>query len=308
MNASTSQAAFLGPYIEDAEHFQGLLKTMNGAFASLPISFPGNAIWKTKHARVEVENILTKVVTSSKKNMQADKPPSCLLDFWSQSVLNEMKKFEERGECPPDHTSDFIMAITVMDFLSAAQDASTSSLAQTVALMSDCPDILEKVQGEQHRVNASKAPISFETLKEMTYTRQVIKEVLRFRPPVPMWAHTAMSNMEIENGYHAPKGCVVFSSISAACREGFTNPDKFDPDRMGLERKEDVKYCTNFLVFGAGPHMCAGREYAMNHMVVFLSVLSTSCTWTRRKTSKSDEIVYMPSAYPADLLITFHDN
>lgn len=119
-----------------------------------------------------------------------------------------------------------------------------------------------------------------------------------------MWAHIAMSNMEIDSGYTAPKGCIVFSSISAACREDFTDPDKFDPDCMGPERQKDIKHCANYLVFGTGPHRCAGRDYAMNHMVVFLSVLSTSCTWTRRRTPKSDEIEYMPSAYPADLFIT----
>lgn len=173
--------------------------------------------------------------------------------------------------------------------------------------MSEYPNILKKVQEEQHHVNASRDPITYEMLKKMTYTRQVIKEILRFRPPVPKWAHTAMNDIEIESGCTVPKGCVVFSSISSACREDFANPDIFDPDRMGPERQEDVKHCKNFLVFGAGPHRCAGREYAMNHMVVFLSVLSTNCTWKRRETPKSDQVEFMPSAYPADLLITFEE-
>lgn len=129
--------------------------------------------------------------------------------------------------------------------------------------MSDYPNVLERVREEQYRINASRDPITYEMLKEMTYTRQVVKEILRFRPPVPIWAHIAMSNMEIGSGCTAPKGCVVFSSISAACCEDFTNPDKFDPDRMGPDRQEDVKHCKNYLVFGAGPHRCAGREYAM---------------------------------------------
>ncbi len=30
------------------------------------------------------------------------------------------------------------------------------------------------------------APITGEVLNEMVYTRQVVKEVLRFRPPAPM--------------------------------------------------------------------------------------------------------------------------
>ena len=120
-----------------------------------------------------------------------------------------------------------------------------------------------------------------------------------------MWAHVSAKDNQLEEGCIIPKGTYVFSSITRACREGFVDPSKFDPDRFGPERQEHVKYCTNYLVFGAGPHMCAGKEYALNHIIVFLSVLSTTATWKRRRTPRSDEIEYLPSAYPADLLITF---
>lgn len=143
---------------------------MGKAFVSLPINLPGSAVWKTKCARVEVENVLTKAVKISKINMQLGKPPSCLLDFWSQGILSDVREAEQIGEHPPEYTNDFKMAITVMDFLFAAQDASTSSLSQTVALMSDHPYILEKVREEQYRINASKDPITFKMLKEMIYT------------------------------------------------------------------------------------------------------------------------------------------
>ena len=304
-NARSSQAVLVGPYIHDTEEFQQLMCTMGKAFGSIPINFPGGGIWKTNRARKKVEDILTAAVKCSKEKMIAGDDPSCFLDFWSQIVLADVQKAEQNGKPPPDHADDFQMASTVLDFLFAAQDASTSSLAQTVALMSDYPEVLAKVRMEQERVNPNNDPITYEKLLEMTYTRQVIKEVLRFRPPVPMWAHIPTKDMKVDDDFIAPKNSVVFSSISAACREGFTNPNEFDPDRMGPERQEDVKHSANFLVFGAGPHQCAGRMYAMNHMMVFLSVLCANCTWKRRRTERSDELEYLPSAYPADLLITF---
>ena len=40
---------------------------------------------------------------------------------------------------------------------------------------------------EQRRLRPDlNAPITGEVLNEMVYTRQVVKEVLRFRPPAPM--------------------------------------------------------------------------------------------------------------------------
>ena len=44
-----------------------------------------------------------------------------------------------------------------------------------------------QVREEQRRLRPDvDAPITGEVLNEMVYTRQVVKEVLRFRPPAPM--------------------------------------------------------------------------------------------------------------------------
>ena len=169
--------------------------------------------------------------------------------------------------------------------------------------MSDYPAVLEKVRKEQENVNPKGGPLNYELIQKMTYTRQVIREILRFRPPVPMWAHETQRDICFNEKCTAPKGSVVFSSIIDACQDGFTDPDTFDPDRMSPERQEDVKNKSSYLVFGAGPHMCAGREYAMQQMIVFLSLLSTMCVWRRQRTAKSDELDFRLSAYPAYLLI-----
>jgi sterol 22-desaturase len=57
--------------------------------------------------------------------------------------------------------------------------------------------------------------------------------------------------------------------------QGFSDADVFDPDRFSPERQEDLKFQRYFLTFGCGPHSCVGREYAINHLTVFLAILST---------------------------------
>lgn len=102
--------------------------------------------------------------------------------------------------------------------------------------------------------------------------------------------------------------CTLSSPVSAltpeCAHQGFTNPDSFDPDRFSPERKEDIAFQRNFLTFGCGPHYCVGREYAINHLTVFLAILSTSCDWSRRRTDRSDLWLYLPTIYPADSFIT----
>jgi cytochrome P450 len=50
----------------------------------------------------------------------------------------------------------------------------------------------------------------------MTYTRAVIKEILRWRPPAPMVPQYAMKDIKLEN-YTVPKGTLVIPSLVAAC-------------------------------------------------------------------------------------------
>ena len=41
--------------------------------------------------------------------------------------------------------------------------------------------------------------------------------------------------------------------------QGFPDAQRFDPDRMSPERKEDILHANNFLTFGHGPHYCVGE-------------------------------------------------
>jgi hypothetical protein len=47
------------------------------------------------------------------------------------------------------------------------------------------------------------------------------------------------------------------------------------------ERKEDVTFASNFMVFGHGPHYCVGKEYAINHLTVFLANVASLLDWER---------------------------
>lgn len=54
-------------------------------------------------------------------------------------------------------------------------------------LSAEYPDVTQQVREEQRKLRPDlSAPITGEVLNEMVYTRQVVKEVLRFRPPAPM--------------------------------------------------------------------------------------------------------------------------
>ncbi len=63
------------------------------------------------------------------------------------------------------------------------QDASTASLVWTLTQMAEHPDVFARVKAEQKAIRGDNldAPITGEQLNKMTFTRQVVKEILRFR-------------------------------------------------------------------------------------------------------------------------------
>jgi len=196
--------------------------------------------------------------------------PTCLLDFWTRTVLRDMAKAQADGTQVAHHSSDHEMACVMLDFLFAAQDASTSSLDWTIALMSEHRDVLRRVREEQDAVRAQSRDddIDYELLEQMPYTRAVVKEILRFRPPAPMMPFQVNGDITVpdpaNNGeplLELPKGSMFIADIWGPCLDGFPNGHVFDPDRIFV-RREDVTFKDNFATFGSGPHVCVGQQCA----------------------------------------------
>lgn len=287
---------------QEREKFSEAYRNMTDAFLAPPVCLPGTKVWKGRQGRLFIIKVLTRAAARSKVRMAAGHEPECLLDFWSQQVLQEVKEAEEQGVEPPFYAADAKMADSVMDFLFASQDASTASLVWTVTLMAEHPEVLAKVRAEQLLIRGRdlEAPISGEQLNEMKYTRQVVKEILRYRPPAPMVPQMAQAPFKLTEDYTAPKGTMIVPSVWSACMQGYESPERFDPDRFSPDRAEDVKFAQNFLVFGHGPHYCVGKEYAQNHLACFLARISTSLDWSRVRSKVSDDTIYLPTLYPGD--------
>uniref|UniRef100_A0A7S0V0I1 C-22 sterol desaturase n=1 Tax=Polytomella parva TaxID=51329 RepID=A0A7S0V0I1_9CHLO len=307
LNQETSQMVFAGPYLDDPKEkaeFGVAYRNMTDAFLGFPLCIPGTGVWKGRQGRFFIIKVLTKAARRSKARMAAGQEPECLLDFWSTQVLKEVEEAKANGTPLPFYYEDTKMADTVMDFLFASQDASTASLVWTLTMMAERPDILNRVRAEQLKLREDPtAPIVNEILNEAVFPRQVVKEVLRYRPPAPMVPQHVMQPFKVDDNYTAPKGTLLIPSLWGASLQGYENAAEFDPDRFGPERKEDVKYAGNFLVFGHGPHYCVGKEYAQTHLACFLSRISTAIDWTRVRSEISDNTIYLPTLYPADSVL-----
>uniref|UniRef100_A0A1J3CK23 sterol 22-desaturase n=1 Tax=Noccaea caerulescens TaxID=107243 RepID=A0A1J3CK23_NOCCA len=300
LNLETSQTVFVGPYLdkEARDRFRTDYNIFNVGTMTLPIDLPGFAFYEARLAVKRLANILADCAGKSKARMAAGEEPTCLIDFWMQPIVAEI----QAGNPPPPHSRDEEIGGFLFDFLFAAQDASTSSLLWAVAMLDSEPEVLSRVREEVGRIwlPESNALITVDQLAEMKYTVSVAREVVRFRPPASMVPHVAAVDFPITKSYTVPKGTIIFPSVFDSSFQGFTEPDRFDPDRFSEARKEDQVFKRNFLAFGWGPHQCVGQRYALNQLVLFIAMFSTLLDFKRVPSDGCNEIIYCPTISPKD--------
>ncbi|XP_050231228.1 cytochrome P450 710A1-like [Mercurialis annua] len=304
MNLETSQMVFVGPYLtqKTRESFMTDYNEFNNGTLAFPIDLPGFAFRRAKVAHGRLVETLTECTTQSKIRMRKNEEPLCMVDFWMQETIQEISAAESAGKPAPPHTSDNEIGTHLFDFLFAAQDASTSSLLWAITQLESHPDVLSKVREE---VSAVWSPdsgeiITPEQIKDMIYTQAVAREVLRYRTPATLVPHEALKDFQLTDTYKIPKGSIVFPSVYESSFQGFTEPERFDPERFMKERQEDQVFKRNFLVFGTGAHQCIGQRYALNHLVLFIAMFSMTIDFQRHRTDGCDDIVYNPTICPKD--------
>ncbi|GMN67008.1 hypothetical protein TIFTF001_036079 [Ficus carica] len=305
MNLETSQTVFVGPYLgpEARERFKADYNFFNVGLMKLPIDFPGTAFRNARLAVSRLVETLSGCAQRSRRRVESgDHEPTCLVDVWMQETVREEAAAAGAGLPKPDNVSDFHIGSYLFDFLFAAQDASTSSLLWAVALLESHPEVLRKVREEVAGLwtPESGSLITAEMLASMKYTHAVAREVIRYRAPATLVPHIAAVDFPLTESYTVPKGAIVFPSAYESCLQGFTEADRFDPNRYSDERQEDRVYKRNYLAFGAGAHQCLGQRYAINHLVLFIAMFTTLLDFERHRTDGCDDIVYVPTICPKD--------
>ncbi|XP_063048317.1 cytochrome P450 26B1 [Engraulis encrasicolus] len=115
-----------------------------------------------------------------------------------------------------------------------------------------------------HTSNIQVPCLTLEKLTQLRYLDCVVKEVLRFLPPVSGGYRTVLQTFEL-NGYQVPKGWSVMYSIrdTHETAAAYQSPELFDPDRFNADRDESKSGRFNYVPFGGGVRRCIGRELAV---------------------------------------------
>ncbi|KAF9128226.1 hypothetical protein BGW39_005236 [Mortierella sp. 14UC] len=152
----------------------------------------------------------------------------------------------------------------LLNFLLAGRDTTASLLSWTTWKLVQHPKVIEKLYQEILEVIGPDRVPGYEDIKRLKYQRQVINEVLRLCPPVPINPRESVEEDVLPNGYYIPAGTAVSYCAYATHRlPELWGEDalEFDPDRWGPERVGKIRPFM-FVPFHAGPRICLGQNLA----------------------------------------------
>ncbi|AZQ66294.1 cytochrome P450 [Silicimonas algicola] len=152
-------------------------------------------------------------------------------------------------------------------FFLAGHETSAALLGWTLWCLAAAPEWGERVAAEAEAFMQSP---EFAALSGMRATRNVLREVLRLYPPVPMMVRETMKAERFRDR-DVPKGSqVVLSPWHLGRHERlWEDPDTFDPSRW--DRQTPVREA--WLPFSAGPRVCPGAGFAMAEAAVLVAAL-----------------------------------
>lgn len=191
-----------------------------------------------------------------------ENPPNDLLTLLLQA------KDEDTGE----GMSDQQLRDEAVTLFAAGHETSSNGLTWTIYLLSQHPDVVKKMRAEIERVIGQRMP-TFDDLRQLSYTMQVIQEGMRLYPPGFAIGREPVSD-DLIQGEHIPAGSVIFISIAAIHRDPlhWERPNEFFPDHFAPE-KEKERPRLAYMPFGAGPRMCIGNHFALMEMQLLLAML-----------------------------------
>jgi len=155
----------------------------------------------------------------------------------------------------------------------AGYETTATSLAWTLHLLAQHPNVLIKAQTELSQVLGQRDRPSPDDLRSLPYLSQVINESLRLYPPA--WIMSRLSFGPDQLGDHRieeSQGVLLCPYVLHHDAATWPDPEQFDPERFAGDWSKD-KHPYAFLPFGGGPRLCIGNQFALMEMHAILATL-----------------------------------
>ena len=171
-----------------------------------------------------------------------------------------MSNFKEAQNLSPAELSYILGTL-----LEGGLDTTTAGVEYFTIASVLYPESVKKAREELDSIVGQNRLPSFDDTSKLPYVNAFVKEVLRWRPMLPMGIpHSPIKDDEYL-GYRIPKGAMVFPNLLAMDDESFQDPREFRPERW-LQNPDQ-----SLFIFGFGRRTCPGKKMGQNSMFIAIA-------------------------------------
>jgi len=247
--------------------FLGLMHEMNlRIFFPFRQHLPLPATFICNRGIRRLDEIIFSVIQKRKKEIASESKDS-YVDFLSVWVKDG--KMDDRQLCDEIKT-----------MLLAGHESSGLTLAYCLYSLAMLPHIYQKVLDEIDPIMKGKTVPTFEDIKQMTYTQQVLHETLRYYSVVPAVIRETIDEVQMGK-ITVPKQTKVILSLWSTHHDEslWPKPYEFLPERFS-EKESMTRDLYAYLPFTQGPRVCVGMNFALVEAKLVLAMILSRFTVT----------------------------
>ncbi|KAK4492199.1 hypothetical protein RD792_002998 [Penstemon davidsonii] len=195
-----------------------------------------------------------------------------------------------------DETSIDIESVKalILDVVAAGTETSSTALGWAMTELVRHPTVMKKLQDEVKHIMNGKHDILINgnDLTKMHYLKAVIKETLRYHPPIAVNLHECREDVNLMGYAIAAKTGVLINTWSIGRDPDYWDePDKFLPERFMTNSSIDFKgFDFQFIPFGAGRRICPGISFAIDVIELVLANVVHKFDWALPNGEKGDNL------------------
>jgi len=228
------------------------------AFFGLPSWLPGAKKSQTASIADNIHLIIDKMIAQGISSENQDSLLACFLTL--QKNENSLTLQQIRNE--------------LIVLFMAGQETTANTLAWAWYLISQCPEVEQRLHEEIDRVTGDSASPGYDNLAALSYTRAVIDETMRLYPPLPLLTREA-GGADVIRNRQIPAGSIILVSPWLLHRHKlyWDKPDHFMPERFLADapvQPDEFAY----IPFSTGPRGCLARFFSTVETALCLAILA----------------------------------
>ncbi|KZT67723.1 cytochrome P450 [Daedalea quercina L-15889] len=259
----------------------------------IPAWMPGGG-WKTRAA--EVRKMVQRTSDVPYARVQAAIAAGTARPCFLWSLLEERSQSGDGSEMALEEIKSAANLV-----YGAGIDTTATALSAFVLSMVLHPDACKKAQEEiDHVVGDSRLP-DFGDRSSLPYVEAVLKEVLRWIPPVPLGLPHRLTEEDTYRSLMIPEGSMMIPNVWGMTRNAtvYPDPEKFRPERF-LEMDATTAAAADpyNMVFGFGRRICPGKDLADQSVWIAAVSMLAAFDICKARDEAEREITPVPSFAP----------